>query len=210
MAMITLKMPALPDPVQVVLKPATTALLIFDVVGPICEKQPICNEVMVPALVSLLTRGVRKAGVPVLYSTRASPTFPSGCQRLLPLRTNRWLSPLVRTDSTAPTSTRCSRPKGLTTVILTGWKVSGSVVYTSVGATLRGYTVVVPTDAKLSRDRLRSRHRPIPNIESEQRQRRERAVETESLDLEPLGSDHVSIDRLRRSRLAEARSPRPS
>ena len=30
------------------------------------------------------------------------------------------------------------------------WKVSGSVVYTSVGATLRGYTVVVPTDASLA------------------------------------------------------------
>jgi nicotinamidase-related amidase len=36
--------------------------------------------------------------------------------------------------------------KGITTVILTGWKVSGSILYTSVGATLRGYTVVVPAD----------------------------------------------------------------
>ena len=42
------------------------------------------------------------------------------------------------------------KAKGITTVILTGWKVSGSVVYTSVGATLRGYTVVVPTDASLA------------------------------------------------------------
>ena len=42
------------------------------------------------------------------------------------------------------------KDKGITTVILTGWKVSGSVVYTSVGATLRGYTVVVPTDASLA------------------------------------------------------------
>ena len=38
------------------------------------------------------------------------------------------------------------KAKGITTVILTGWKVSGSVLYTSVGATLRGYTVVVPAD----------------------------------------------------------------
>ena len=42
------------------------------------------------------------------------------------------------------------KAKGITTLILTGWKVSGSVVYTSVGATLRGYTVVVPTDASLA------------------------------------------------------------
>ena len=41
------------------------------------------------------------------------------------------------------------KAKGITTLILTGWKVSGSVTYTSVGATLRGYTVVVPVDASL-------------------------------------------------------------
>jgi hypothetical protein len=37
------------------------------------------------------------------------------------------------------------KAKGIT-IILTGWKVSGSILYTSVGATLRGYTVVVPAD----------------------------------------------------------------
>jgi nicotinamidase-related amidase len=39
------------------------------------------------------------------------------------------------------------KAKGITTLILIGWKISGSVTYTSVGATLRGYTVVVPIDA---------------------------------------------------------------
>jgi nicotinamidase-related amidase len=42
------------------------------------------------------------------------------------------------------------KDKGITTLILTGWKVSGSVTYTSVGATARGYTVVVPGDASLA------------------------------------------------------------
>jgi isochorismate hydrolase len=42
------------------------------------------------------------------------------------------------------------KAKGITTVILTGWKVSGSILYTSVGATLRGYTVVVPADTTSS------------------------------------------------------------
>jgi hypothetical protein len=41
------------------------------------------------------------------------------------------------------------KDKGITTIIMTGWKVSGSVLYTSVGATLRGYTVVIPLDAAL-------------------------------------------------------------
>jgi nicotinamidase-related amidase len=39
------------------------------------------------------------------------------------------------------------KAKGVTTLIMAGWKVSGSVAYTSVGATVRGYTVVVPMDA---------------------------------------------------------------
>jgi nicotinamidase-related amidase len=35
---------------------------------------------------------------------------------------------------------------GISTVVLVGWREDGSVLYTSVGATLRGYTVVVPED----------------------------------------------------------------
>ena len=36
--------------------------------------------------------------------------------------------------------------KGIATILMAGWKVSGSVVHTSVGATVRGYTVVIPMD----------------------------------------------------------------
>jgi nicotinamidase-related amidase len=38
------------------------------------------------------------------------------------------------------------KARGITTIIMVGWKVSGSVAYTSVGATLHDYTVVIPTD----------------------------------------------------------------
>ena len=69
MSLLTLQMPALPDPVKVVLQPATTALLVFDMIDRICQSQPNCTGVMVPALAALLARA-RKAGVFVLYSTR--------------------------------------------------------------------------------------------------------------------------------------------
>ena len=36
--------------------------------------------------------------------------------------------------------------QGITTMIMVGWKVSGSVTYTSVGAMIRDYTVVIPVD----------------------------------------------------------------
>ena len=46
------------------------------------------------------------------------------------------------------------KAKGITTLILVGWKVSGSVTYTSVGATLRGYTVVSSDRCKPGRLRI--------------------------------------------------------
>ena len=38
------------------------------------------------------------------------------------------------------------KAKGITTMIIVGWKISGSVTYTSVGAMIRDYTVVIPVD----------------------------------------------------------------
>src|SRR5262249_48713133 len=54
--MITLQMPPIPDPVPVRLKPASTALLVFDVVEPICASRPNCLKTMVPAISGLLAR----------------------------------------------------------------------------------------------------------------------------------------------------------
>jgi nicotinamidase-related amidase len=145
--MLTLQMPALPDPVRVVLKPATTALLVSDMIDPTCKSQPKCTGVMVPAIASLLAQA-RKAGVLVVYATRAADA--------------KWLPEVAPAPGDPLTGSNAQdrfyntdldktlKAKGITTVILTGWKISGSVLYTSVGATLRGYTVVIPEDASLA------------------------------------------------------------
>ncbi len=145
--MLTLQMPALPDPVRVVLKPDTTALFVSDMVDPNCKNQPRCTGEMVPALASLLAQA-RKAGVFVVYSTQ-------------PQRLSKWLpevapaagDPIIPShgqDKFFDTDLDATlKAKGITTLIITGWKVSGSVLYTSVGATLRGYTVVIPEDASV-------------------------------------------------------------
>src|SRR6202166_4275970 len=78
----TLQMPSPPDPVPVVLNPATTALLIFDIVDPICSRQPNCTGKMVPAIASLLARA-RQAGVTVVYGTRA-PTMSNWLPEVSP------------------------------------------------------------------------------------------------------------------------------
>ena len=83
---VTLQMPALPEPVPVTVTAATTALLVFDMVDPICTTQPKCMATMVPAVTSLLAKA-RSAGVFVCMP-RADQRFQSGLRKLLrPLAT---------------------------------------------------------------------------------------------------------------------------
>jgi nicotinamidase-related amidase len=146
-AALTLQMPSPPDPVPVVLNPATTALLIFDIVDPICSRQPNCTGKMVPAIASLLARA-RKAGVTVVYGTRR-PTMSNWLPEVLPAPGDIKIESQAQDRFYNTDLDKTLKAKGITTLILAGWKVSGSVTYTSVGATLRGYTVVVPVDASL-------------------------------------------------------------
>ena len=144
---LTLQTPSPPDPVAVALDPATTALLVFDIVEPICARFPICRTQMAPVTAALLARA-RKAGVTVGYGTRAH-------------HKEHWLPEIAPAPGDIQIENQAQdrfyntdldkllKAKGITTLILVGWKVSGSVTYTSVGATLRGYTVVVPIDASL-------------------------------------------------------------
>ncbi len=144
---LTLQMPPSPEPVPVTLNPGTTALLIFDIVDPICTRQPNCTGKMVPAIASLLARA-RKAGVTVAYGTRA-PTMSKWLPDVAPAANDIRIESQAQDRFYKTDLDNLLKSKGITTLILAGWKVSGSVTYTSVGATLRGYTVVVPVDASL-------------------------------------------------------------
>ena len=146
-APLTLQMPSPPEPVPVVLNAATTALLIFDIVDPICSRQPNCTGHMVPAIASLLARA-RKAGVTVGYGTRAH-TMANWLPEVLPASGDIKIESQAQDRFYKTDLDQMLKAKGITTLILAGWKVSGSVTYTSVGATLRGYTVVVPVDASM-------------------------------------------------------------
>jgi nicotinamidase-related amidase len=142
--MVTLQMPALPAPVPVTLNPKTTALVVFDYVEAICNAQPKCKDGMLPALTPFMARA-RKAGMVVAYGTREE-------------NVGKWLPQIapqpgditiVNTGQDRFYNTDLDKElkaKGVTTIVMVGWKVSGSVAYSSVGATLRGYTVVVPVD----------------------------------------------------------------
>jgi nicotinamidase-related amidase len=143
--MMTLQMPALPEPARVSLKPAATGLVVLDFVDPICKNQPQCTGKMLPAFASLMERA-RKAGVVVAYGTRAA-------------NMSKWMPEVapqagdIKIENTAQDRfyntdlDKALKAKGVTTIVMGGWKVSGSVTYTSVGAMVRDYTVVVPVDS---------------------------------------------------------------
>lgn len=142
--MITLQMPATPDPARVTLDPKTTALMVLDYVEDICIKQPTCTGQMLPAMTPFLER-VRKAGLVVAYGTRER-------------NMNHWLKEVapapgdIKIISTAQDRfyntdlDKTLKAKGIKTLIMVGWKISGSVTYTSVAAMAHDYTVVIPMD----------------------------------------------------------------
>jgi nicotinamidase-related amidase len=144
-ASLTLQMPSPPDPVRVTLDPATTALLVFDIIEHISERQPRCREQLLPAAASLLKRA-RQAGMTVAYGTRAA-NMSTWLPEVAPAPGDIKIENHAQDRFYNTDLDKLLKAKGITTLILTGWKISGSVTYTSVGATLRGYTVVVPIDA---------------------------------------------------------------
>ena len=133
--LMTLQMPALPDPVRVTLNPATTALLVLDYVEPICNSQPKCKDGMLSAVTPFMARARKAEQNMSKWLPQVAPT-PDDI-KVVSTAQDRFYNTDLDKELKA---------KGIATIILVGWKVSGSVTYTSVGATVRGYTVVVPVD----------------------------------------------------------------
>jgi nicotinamidase-related amidase len=142
--MLTLQMPALPDPAHVALSPATTALLVLDYVDPICISQPKCKGEMLPAVTPFMARA-RKAGVTVAYGTR-DRTMSKWLPEVAPVAGDIKIVNTAQDRFYNTDLDKELKAKGITTIVMVGWKVSGSVAYTSVGATVRDYTVVIPMD----------------------------------------------------------------
>ena len=142
--MITLQMPATPAPARVTLDPKTTALIVLDYVEDICAKQPSCKDQMLPAMIPFLAR-VRKAGLTVAYGTREQ-NWTHWLKEVAPAAGDIKVINTAQDRFYNTDLDKTLKAKGIRTLIMVGWKVSGSVTYTSVGAMARDYTVVVPMD----------------------------------------------------------------
>ena len=140
----TLQMPATPDPARVTLDPKTTALIVLDFVEDICNPQPNCKSKMLPAMIPFMERA-RKAGLVVAYGTRER-NMTKWLNEVAPAAGDIKIISAAQDRFFSTDLDKALKARGVTTLILVGWKVSGSVTYTSVGAMAHGYTVVVPTD----------------------------------------------------------------
>ncbi len=133
------KAPRVPASVPVTLDPKTTALLLLDFRPANCYRRASCNATL-PNVQGLLAKA-RSAGVAVLYtnvpvrelSNRTGDTVLTndrGANKFYATELENWL-----------------KGKGIKTVIIGGVAANGAVLYTAFEAALRGFTVIVPTDA---------------------------------------------------------------
>ena len=140
----TLQMPAMPDPARITLNSKTTALMVLDYVEDICATQPKCKSQMLPAMTPFMER-VRKAGLVVVYGTRAQ-NIAHWLPQVAPAEGDIKIVNTAQDRFYNTDLDKLLKAQGITTMIMVGWKVSGSVTYTSVGAMIRDYTVVIPVD----------------------------------------------------------------
>ena len=142
--MMTMQMPATPEPARVTLNPRTTALIVLDYVEDICNNQPSCKTKMLPAMTPFMEK-VRKAGMVVAYGTREQ-NQAHWLKEVAPAQGDIRITNTAQDRFYNTTLDQQLKAKGINTLILVGWKISGSVTYTSVGAMIRDYTVVIPVD----------------------------------------------------------------
>jgi nicotinamidase-related amidase len=140
----TLQLPAMPDPARITLNSKTTALMVLDYVEDICATQPKCKSQMLPAMTPFMER-VRKAGLVVAYGTRAQ-NRAHWLPQVAPAEGDIKIVNTAQDRFYKTDLDKLLKAQGITTMIMVGWKVSGSVTYTSVGAMIRDYTVVIPVD----------------------------------------------------------------
>jgi hypothetical protein len=140
------QVPSIPDPAPVSLDGPTTAFLALDFNSSVCANLPTCLATL-PAVSSGIG-SARAAGALVVYSTGGTAT-------VLPDVQMQPSDPLVASGADKFYNTNLDevlKQAGVKTVVVTGTITNGAVLYTSFGAAIRGYTVVVAADGVSARN----------------------------------------------------------
>ncbi len=137
--------PPAPQLKTVKVDPATTALLVLDMVPQTCnaERRPRCLDTIAP--IHTLLERARAAHVHVIYSL----TAVSKVGEILPP-----LQPIAGEPNVTGTPDKflntnldaLLKERGVKTVIVVGTAVHGAILNTAAQAAMRGYQVVLPVD----------------------------------------------------------------
>lgn len=126
----------------VALPAAKTAVLALDLINPTCGQRPQCVASL--SEISDLLKRARAANATVVYSLTTAPdaairpeVAPASGETIV-------IGPADKFFNT--TLDAYLKLKGVTHLVIVGTAAHGAVLYTSFGANLRGYTVVVPED----------------------------------------------------------------
>jgi nicotinamidase-related amidase len=141
-ASATQEWPTIPDPVPVELDAATTAYLVLDMVEAVCAPRPACMAT-VPGVANLLAKA-REAGALVVWTTGRTASPPvAGLEQ-------RPDEPTVGAPADKFFGTNLDEilgSHGIRTLVIIGVAANGAPMYTTFGASVRGYTTVVAEDA---------------------------------------------------------------
>ena len=142
---VKLEMPAIPDPVRVSLIAKSTALLISDMTRGMQKKHPARMASIEPNVAAMLA-AARSAKVFSVFSCHAD-NAPDWLDGMSPFADDSFVAARGQDRFFQSDLDEGLKARGIETVILTGWKVNGSLLYTAIGATLRRYTTIIPVDA---------------------------------------------------------------
>jgi hypothetical protein len=147
--MITLQMPATPEPARVTLDPKTTALVVLDYVEDICNNQASCKTKMLPAMTPFMER-VRKAGLTVAYGTRAQ-NMTKWLKEVAPAANDIKIINTAQDRFYGTDLDKRAEGEGHQDAHHGRLEDQRLDYYTSVGAMAHDYTVVIPVDYDLGR-----------------------------------------------------------
>jgi nicotinamidase-related amidase len=141
----SVKVPPAPTLKSVTVDPKTTALLVLDIIKPVCnsERYPRCPGT-IPTLKKLI--GVARAkGLLIIYTSVLNVPKTAIYEEVAPASGDPFVQGL--TDKFLHTDLeKILREKGITTVITAGTVAQGAIIMTGSEAALRGFSVIVPVD----------------------------------------------------------------
>jgi nicotinamidase-related amidase len=155
----TAKTPPPPELKEVTIDPATTALLLLDIMKENCGVRPRCVAV-VPAMTRLHDEA-RARNMVVWYSLVGSngKATPEDVMNLaIKPRAGEWYRPAGPDKFVESTLEPTLKQAGVKVVVICGTSYEGATVGTASGAAQRGYKVIVPVDCSASEDVYREQY----------------------------------------------------